>query len=192
MTVKEALQVWQRKNPDTPLSEAKKVVLSAMGIRRMDGLQNLVNCEHLGLSTNMIDKILPLPNMKRLRILSLGRNQIRKIEKLEEIAPTLEQLWISYNQIEKLEGLSELRNLRVLYMSNNQIKSFDELNRLRDLPKLQELLLVGNPIYEGVNFMSSASEIQRIRLEVIRRVPQITKLDGVVVGDDERELAQRL
>ena len=42
--------------------------------------------------------------MKKLRILSLGRNIIKKIEKLEEVADTLNELWISYNLVCGGEG----------------------------------------------------------------------------------------
>jgi len=85
----------------------------------------------------MIDKIAPLPSLRKLKILSLGRNNIRKIEKLEDLAGSLEQLWLSYNQIDKLDGLTALRNLQVLYLSNNKLKSFDELLRLKDLPRVR-------------------------------------------------------
>lgn len=40
--------------------------------------------------------------MESLRILSLGRNLIKKIENLDAVADTLEELWISYNQIASL------------------------------------------------------------------------------------------
>jgi dynein light chain 1 len=40
--------------------------------------------------------------MDNLRILSLGRNLLKKIENVEVVAETLEELWLSYNQIEKL------------------------------------------------------------------------------------------
>ncbi len=68
--------------------------------------------------------------MANLKTLSVGRNNIKKIEKMEDVALTLEQLWISYNQISSLEGLSCLKKLTTLYMSNNAIKSFGELNHL--------------------------------------------------------------
>ncbi len=88
---------------------------------------------------------------------------------------------MSYNQIEKLDGLSELRNLKVLYLGNNQIKSFDELSKLRDLPKLEELLLVGNPIYSANPNMTTA----QIRAEVLKRVPKLSRLDGTVIVDSD-------
>ncbi len=40
--------------------------------------------------------------MENLRILSLGRNLIKKVENLEAVADTLEELWISYNSISSL------------------------------------------------------------------------------------------
>ena len=57
-------------------------------------LSSLKKCKHLRLSTNSIDKITGLNGMETLQILSLGRNQIRKIEGLEAVQDTLEQLWV--------------------------------------------------------------------------------------------------
>ena len=72
-----------------------------------------------------------LTGMAELRILSLGRNNLKKIEKLEDVAGTLQQLWISYNQISSLDGLACLTNLTTLYCGNNLIKSFSELDKLK-------------------------------------------------------------
>lgn len=71
--------------------------------------------------------------MSKLKILSIGRNNLKKIEKLEDVASTLEQLWISYNQISSLEGIACCKKLTTLYMSNNAIKSFSELDHLVSL-----------------------------------------------------------
>lgn len=43
--------------------------------------------------------------MESLKILALGRNQIKKIENLDSVAETLEELWISYNVLERLVRL---------------------------------------------------------------------------------------
>ncbi len=73
-------------------------------ITKLDGaLNSLKSCEQLSLSTNCIDKLVPLGGMKKLRILSLGRNVIKKVEKLEDVADTLEELWISYNLVRREE-----------------------------------------------------------------------------------------
>jgi hypothetical protein len=67
---------------------------------------------------------------------------LSQIEKLEDVAGTLEELWISYNQINSLDGLSMCTNLTTLYVSNNAIKAWNELDKLvgaRVLPLLAVL-----------------------------------------------------
>jgi len=182
-TCKDAIAKWKLKSGQEP-SEAKKVSLICQlpSIRKMDASLNaLTNCEILSLGTNAIDAIKPL-SLKKLKILSLGRNNIKSVPRMDELAPCLEQLWISYNGIDKLDGVASLKNLKVLFISNNNIKTFDELLKLRDLP-LIEILLVGNPCYGDL-----PAEVRRI--EVLRRLPKLEKLDGNVVSADEREKAQ--
>lgn len=43
--------------------------------------------------------------MDNLEIISIGRNQIKKIENLEGVGETLKELWISYNQLERLVSI---------------------------------------------------------------------------------------
>ena len=100
-------------------------------ITKMDSaLIGLKACERLALSSNSIDRMISLSGMSKLKILSLGRNVIKKIEKLEDVSNSLEELWISYNQIGALDGLSCCPNLTTLYISNNQIKQWTELDKL--------------------------------------------------------------
>lgn len=138
------------------------------------------------MSTNSIDRMTSLAGMQSLRILSLGRNNIKKIEKLDDVASTLEQLWISYNQIASLEGLQCLVNLSTLYMSNNKIKSFEELSKLATLPKLRDVLFVGNPMYDDLPDKNEA------RLHVLKHLPNVTKIDGEMVKPSEVEAAKNL
>ena len=67
---------------------------------------------------------------ENLKILSLGRNNIKSLTGLEAVGDTLEELWISYNFIEKLKGINVLKKLKVLYMSNNSVKDFGEFVKL--------------------------------------------------------------
>merc|ERR1712190_273521 len=121
-------------------------------IEKMDSsLNSLVSVTHLSLSTNCIDKMISLPALKNIKILSLGRNVIKKIAGLEEISGTLEQLWISYNSISTLDGLNACGVLTTLFMSNNKIKDWGELAKLQANPALTNILLIGNPMYEGLS-----------------------------------------
>jgi dynein light chain 1 len=78
----------------------------------------------------MIEKMFPLTGMNNLKILSLARNRLKRMEKLEDVADTLEQLWVSYNEISSLDGLQGMNKLQVLYISNNSIKDWSELDKL--------------------------------------------------------------
>lgn len=83
-------------------------------INKLDAtLAALKNCERLALSTNQIDRMAPFTGMEKLRLLSLSRNALKKIERLEDVADTLEELWLSYNQISSLDGLQACSKLQV-------------------------------------------------------------------------------
>jgi hypothetical protein len=51
--------------------------------------------------------------MPKLRVLSMGRNMLKKVAKLEDVSKTLEELWVSYNQIKTLDDMGALENLEV-------------------------------------------------------------------------------
>ncbi|XP_053994234.1 dynein axonemal light chain 1-like [Hylaeus anthracinus] len=172
-TCKEAIRRWEEENGQEA-STATEVILSFQWppIEKMDNaLATLANCEKLSLSTNMIEKIAGIGSLKNLRILSLGRNLIKGFTGLEALADTLEELWISYNLIEKMKGINTMRNLRVLYMSNNLVREWNEFNKLQELANLQDLVFVGNPLYDSL-------EVDQWRSEVARRLPTLEKLDG--------------
>merc|ERR1711998_411538 len=67
--------------------EAKYVKLYGMypPITKIDpaALSTLKACEQLGLSSNNIDKIRNLAGMENLKILSLGRNLIKKLDNMD-------------------------------------------------------------------------------------------------------------
>ncbi|KAL6267813.1 hypothetical protein P5V15_000885 [Pogonomyrmex californicus] len=101
-------------------------------------------------------------SLKYLRILSLSRNNIKTFSGLEALGDHLEELWISYNLIEKIKGVSALKALKVLYMGNNLVKDWAEFNRLQEIPNLQDLLFINNPIF-------------------VRRLPTLKKLDAIPI-----------
>mmetsp|Transcript_32024 Transcript_32024/g.80881 ORF Transcript_32024/g.80881 Transcript_32024/m.80881 type:complete len:200 (-) Transcript_32024:24-623(-) len=189
-TVKEAIKMFEEKN-SVVAAEAERVDLYGIfpPIEKMDAtLSTLKACKHLALSTNNIEKISSLSGMDSLTILSLGRNQIKKVENLDGVSDTLEELWLSYNLLEKTAGIDKLGNLRVLYLSNNKIKDWAEVDRLAGVETLEELLLVGNPLYED---FKANGEIPAYRIEVIKRIPGLKKLDGIPVDVDEKDAAEQ-
>ncbi|KAF2365004.1 Leucine-rich repeat domain L domain-like [Trinorchestia longiramus] len=121
----------------------------------------------------MIEKLTNFSNFSQLKVLSLGRNNIKSLSGLEAVGDTLEQLWISHNIIEKLKGINALKELKVLYISCNMVKDWGEFMKLAEVPKLEELNFVGNPLEEKM----SGEGIWRE--EVQRRLGGIQKLDGL-------------
>ena len=132
LSCRDAIKKWEEKTGQVA-AESTEVILICQNpfIERMDdSLNQLENVEKLSLSTNSIDKMINLPKLRKIKILSLGRNNIRRIVGLDEIGQTLEQLWISYNLIERLEGLTPCIKLTHFYASNNKIKSWEEVGKL--------------------------------------------------------------
>lgn len=127
-----------------------------------------------------------LAGMECLRILSLSRNMLKKIEKLEDVGSTLQELWLSYNLISSLDGLQACSALTVLYIGNNKISDWGELEKLASLPSLKDVLLQGNPIYD------SAPDPATARCMVVKRCPNIDKLDNILITPLEREKAATL
>ncbi|EFN54314.1 hypothetical protein CHLNCDRAFT_135528 [Chlorella variabilis] len=189
---KEALARWLAgPGGGVAAGEAERVELTGLcpPIDKMDSsLAALHACRHLALSTNNLDKIGNLTGLERLEVLSLGRNCLKKLENLEAVAGTLQQLWLSYNQIDRLAGIEKCSQLRVLYASNNRIKDWAEIDRLSALPELEDLLLVGNPLY---NEWKENGALPQYRIEVLKRVPTLKKLDGQPVDVEEREAGKK-
>ena len=129
--------------------------------------------------------MISLPKLKNLKILSLGRNMIKRIMGLEDIGQTLEQLWMSYNQVEKLDGLQPCIKLHTLFLSNNKITKWDEVAKLSQLTELKTILFVGNPIYGD-------KEKAEMKSQVVRKIPQIHNVDGILVTEEDRKAAEEL
>ncbi len=115
-------------------------------------------------------------SIENLEVLSLARNQIKRIQGLDEVGPTLKELWLSHNLIEKLEGLQSCVKLTTLYISHNKIKSLDEVAKLSQLPSLKELLIADNPVYGD-------KDREAMKPLIVKRVPWLEILDGKVVTE---------
>lgn len=183
-TIKEALAQWETKSGEKAAeAEEIKLLCQIPSVEKMDAsLSTLTNCKKLSLSTNAIEKITNLNGLKSLKILSLGRNNIKSFSGLEPVGDTLEELWISYNLIEKMKGIGVLKKLKVLFISNNLVKDWSEVQKLSELPCLVDMNMVNNPIEE------KHSGDATWRPEIEKKLVKLKKLDGVpIVRQDEEE-----
>eukprot|EP00048_Salpingoeca_helianthica_P001848 m.52178 g.52178 ORF g.52178 m.52178 type:complete len:189 (-) comp11759_c1_seq1:82-648(-) len=180
-TIKDAITKWEEKNAKK-VADEKTVKLIAVlpPIDKMDaGLAALAHVDFLALSTNCIEKIANLNGFRNLKVLSLGRNNIKSLAGLEVVADTLEQLWLSYNQLEKLKGIGLMKKLKIFYMSNNKVKDWKEFEELKQCPLLDDLLFIGNPLQE--KHIVDGDYLA----QVTSRLPTLKKLDGVPIVTQE-------
>jgi len=181
LAIKDAIKQWEEKTKEVA-AEAKtvKLLMCLPPIQKLDSsLATLAKVEHFAASTNQIEKISNLQGLQFLRVLSLGRNNIKKIEGLDAVSETLEELWISYNLLEKLNGIECCKKLRVLYAANNKIKAWEGVYSLKDLPALEEVLLVGNPLEEKHSAEGNWRDM------CTKTFPQLKRLDGKMIFREE-------
>jgi len=188
-TIKQALKKWEEAS-GRKASEAKEIKLIGVSppIEKMEGpFHLLVNLERFSLSTNQISAIANLQSFKFIKVLSLGRNLLKSLQGIEAAADTLEQLWISYNQIDKLKPLRNLTKLKVLYMSHNFVREWREFEHMIELPNLEDLVFIGNPLEE------EQSAAGRYTDEVVKRLMYLRKLDGFpVIRESEEEATEEV
>ena len=126
-----------------------------------------------------------MPKLQNIKILSLGRNQIKSLRFIDDLAETLEQLWVSYNQIDRLDNMANLQKLHTLLIANNKIKNWDELNKLSACSALKIVMFVGNPIYtETVRSANWPMVVHQIR--------NVESVDGVMVSAQTRTEAEAI
>ena len=167
-SIKSALKKWEEANGMKP-GESKEIKLTGIypPIEKMEGpFHLLIKCEKFSLSTNMISSITNLQAFKTLKILSLGRNNLKSLQGIEGAAETLEQLWISYNHVDRLKPLRNLSRLKVLYMSHNYVREWREFEHLTELGALEDLVFIGNPLEEEASSTGKyQTEITKVRTE---------------------------
>ena len=184
-TCKQAIKNWEEKNGESP-AEAREVSLIGQipPLQKLDeSINQFENCTKLSLSTNAIERMISMPKLKQIRILSLGRNNIRRFQFLDELAGSLEELWISYNQIQSLEGIQACTKLHTFYISNNKISNWSELEKVATLEKIINVVFTGNPIYGDESNRQNWPK-------VCKMIPQIENIDGNIVTEEVKREAR--
>ncbi|XP_060848622.1 leucine-rich repeat-containing protein 51-like [Rhopalosiphum padi] len=158
--------------------------------------RNLVSLEEL----NGNEKPLPLrvrgapkKNLKSNRYKTgsfwLNKNYLKNVNGLRNLADRLFEMadylsWLDLSD-NNLTSISDefllFPNLSMLYLHRNDIQDFVDTYKLRNLKKLRTLTLHNNPM----------CEISCYRSTVIHFLPNIRKLDNVVVVRSEREYERK-
>ena len=118
--------------------------------------------------------------IESIRTLNLWGNNIDDISLIEEM-PSLEIVSLAVNKIRTLKPFANLQNLKELYLRRNLISNLNEIKYLTNCENLNILWLSENPISENPNYRSV----------IIGVLPQLVKLDDVVITDEERIKAEK-
>jgi len=116
--------------------------------------------------------------LDRIRNLNLCANDLADISIVSQMA-ALEVLSVSVNSITTFKDLSECSNLKELYIRRNSIEKLEEIDYLVELRNLKIMWLAENPV----------AQMPGYRQIVIRKLPQLEKLDNVEITNEERAAA---
>lgn len=116
-----------------------------------------------------------IQNIKNLNLWGSNLDDISIIKDM----PSLEIVSLSVNKIRTLKPFANLNNLKELYLRNNLIADLREIQYLTKCENLKILWLSENPISNNKNY----------RALVIQMLPQLAKLDDIMITEAERENA---
>lgn len=139
-----------------------------------------------------------------LESLYLNRNKISKISFTAPILRNLKRLNLRENNIRKLDGFTEaLVNLSYLNLRNNKINKVRQFRKLKSLPNLRSLIIMGNPVCFAKGSMDEEEEEDEeikededsseedmlpkdtLRLSVLAILPNLRRIDKEYVSDEE-------
>jgi Leucine-rich repeat (LRR) protein len=134
---------------------------------------------YLNLFSNRIKKIKGLDKLVNLNTLILSFNEIEQIEGLPSEGKALKRLDLNHNFIRRIEGLEHKVNLQHLNLTNNWISDINQIEHLRLHcgSTLKELSLKCNPIAAKKSY----------RPTVFSRLSILVKLDGIALTDKDKE-----
>ncbi|KAJ3184020.1 hypothetical protein HDU85_001871 [Gaertneriomyces sp. JEL0708] len=126
-------------------------------------------------STASSKSITDLSSIQNLNLWGQNLTDVSALRRVQNI----EVLSLAINSISSLAPFRDLPKLTELYLRRNNVSDFRELNHLRNLSNLRVLWLNENPVAQSPNY----------RLEVIRALPQLRKLDDRDITQQERNEA---
>jgi len=158
------------------LVNLEELIITELGIKKIERLDELLSLQLLDLSHNRINTIEGLDNLINLKILDIDYNEIEELKGLENLIG-LRELYLSFNLITEIKGLQNLTALDELWLSNNKIK---EIKGLENLIDLKELMLNKNQItkIEGLENLTSLEELylQNNQIQEIDGLENLIKL----------------
>jgi len=134
----------------------------------------------LVLRDNNINKIDYIDGLINLLYLDLSCNKLRNVERSNiGFLPNLKTLICDSNYFKNINSFSKLQSLNYISFENNKLSDINNIERLSETENLKEINLINNPITKNNNY----------RLNVIRKFYNLTKIDGIEITKEEREIS---
>nr|XP_056717004.1 tubulin-specific chaperone cofactor E-like protein [Euleptes europaea] len=156
-------------------------------------LQELPDLEELFLCLNDYKTVSCSPVCcHSLKLLHITDNDLKdwpEIRKLGVMFPSLDTLVLANNYLTTIEDSEDslkhlFPNLRSISLHKSGLQSWEDIDKLNSFPRLEEVRLLGIPLLQPY------TNEERRKL-VIARLPSITKLNGSVITEGEREDSDR-
>lgn len=173
---------WPQETGLSPSSQETKAQLQHILSLRYDGSQKLLNLSHLDQDPGLIamgmfqEKVVPEKLFAAIMAVCDGLFTSRQAKR-----EAIESITLAGNSIDNVSQIMPLADtfpdLKNLDLSNNNIQDIKGLARWRNrLPRLEALLMMGNPI---------ETNEPNYKMEVINWFPRLVNFNGVTVRTPE-------
>lgn len=97
----------------------------------------------------------------------------------------LQILHLRDNSLQQLDGFSEtMKNLKYLNLRNNKISKFKEFQKLQCLPKLETLIVLGNPLPGADTLQGEDGDAVVIPILVL--LPNLKRINKTIIRAQDR------
>lgn len=148
--------------------------------------------EELYLSLNEYSHIPSLdkqfPKVKRLYLNEHNLTEWTEVENLGKMFPSMEHLIMTDSSLENIladNAQNLFPALRVLSLNKSGIRSWESIDAVNSFPSLKDIRLLGIPLLDEIDGDKEK------RQHLIARLPNVVKINGTKVGEEEREDAER-
>ena len=161
------------------LPNLESLELAGNQLVNLNGIQFLKKLKILILRENSLAKIDSINHMEFLTFLDVSFNKLRNCDRTcIGILPSLQVFLCDNNYLKNINGFEKFYSVQSISFENNKIPDYNSLEKLSTLENLKDLSIGNNPVTKSINYRST----------IIRMFPNLLKLDGKEITNEEREM----
>ena len=153
--------------------------LAGNQITNLNGIQFFKKLKILIVRENSLAKIDCINHMEFLTFLDVSFNKLRNCDKSSlGNLPSLQVFLCDNNYLKNINGFERFYSVQSISFENNKVPDYNSLEKLSNLENLKDLSLGNNPVTKSINYRNT----------IIRMFPNLLKLDGREITNEEREM----